>query len=666
MDKKLSNIFEPGTKTIFVFLVLFTLTSLFLNQYVFWVEAVVVAALYLFYLRTRMKHRQGLARHIEQLSYQVDSAAKSSLLSFPLPLVVVHLNGNISWYNESFFAILNKEDYMLEKPITDIFPQLDYAAIIEETIQNPITVKLENRIFDIYANAINVKNASSGFAVLYLIEQTQLETTKHELQSQRSVAGILMIDNYEDIMQNAKELEKANVTTRIDKRVSTWAENNGALLQKFARDKYLFVMEQQYLKNMIAERFPILDQVKEILVGPHKMPATISLGIGRDGGSFMEKFDFARAAMDVALGRGGDQVVIKDVNNFEFFGGKSKEMEKRTKVKSRVAATALKELISDAEQVYIMGHRYADLDAVGAAIGVYRIVVGMGKRGNILLSTRSTEVERLIENVQELEEYSDVFVSPASLLLPPDKKTLLIVVDTNNPDYVESSEVLDTCNNVVVIDHHRRVGNYIEKTALNFHEPFSSSACEMVTELLQYLEDIKIKKEEANALLAGIVLDTKNFTQRTGVRTFEAASYLKRCGADPAETKALFTSDLQSFRLKMRFISQANMPYPHVALSVWRDDSTDFSKELFAQSIDEMLSITGVHASFGIIRFEDEVHISARSNGEINVQIIMEKLGGGGHQTMAGVQLRNTSLDAALEALIAIIEDTVTEVAQEE
>jgi c-di-AMP phosphodiesterase-like protein len=661
MDKSFLKIFEPGARTIFFVLVLFTFVSLFLNIYVFWIEAVILVVLYLFYLKVGLNRQQSLARYIETLTYQVDSAAKNSLLNFPLPMAVVRLNGNISWYNSKFSDIIDSPDYLLEKSIVELFPDFHYEEIIEGRAQNPIVGKVGERTFHLYSNVINPKNPTTGLITLYLIEQTDLVFSKKELANRRSVAGILMIDNFEDIMQNAKEIEKANASAQMDKKVAQWAEKNGALLQKFARDKYLFVMEEPYLKKMIDDRFPILDQVKEILVGPNKMPVTISLGIGKDGLSFFEKFEFARAAMDVALGRGGDQVVIKSQNNFEFFGGKSKEIEKRTKVKSRVVATALKELISDSEQVYIMGHRFADIDSLGAAIGLYKIVVSMGKKGAILLSARSGAVDRLLDRITPLETYKEAFVLPQNVILPLEPKTLLIVVDTNNPDYVESPEVLAACNSIVVIDHHRRVGNYIEKATLNFHEPFASSACEMVTEILQYLEEyVKISKEEANALLAGLVLDTKSFTQRTGVRTFEAASYLKRWGADPTEAKEIFSNDLQSLRLKMQFIGQTKMIYEDIALSVWDQDAEGFTKELFAQAVDEMLAISGVKASFGIIGFDDEVHISARSGGEFNVQLIMEKLGGGGHQTVAGAQLKETTVSNAEKLLISAIGETLT------
>lgn len=661
MDKNFLKIFEPGAQTVFIVLVAFTFVSLFLNIYVFWIEVIVVVALYLFYLKVGLSRQQNLTRYIETLTYHVDSAAKNSLLSFPLPMAVVRLNGNISWYNEKLADIAHFPEPLLEKPANELFPEFHYEEVLEGKAPNPVVGKVGERTFSLYYNVINPKNPSTGLIALYLIEQTDLVFFKKELLRRRSVAGILMIDNFEEIMQNAKEMEKANALAQMDKKVSQWAEKNGALAQKYNRDRYLFVMEEPYLKEMIAERFPVLEMVKEIAVGPNKMPITISLGIGKDADSFFEKFEFALAAMDVALGRGGDQVVIKSQNNFEFFGGKSKEMEKRTKVKSRVVATALKELISDSDQIYIMGHRFADIDSLGAAVGLYKTVVSLGKKGAILLGGRSVAVSRLLERLTTQETYKEAFVSPQNVILPLEPKTLLIVVDTNNPDYVESPEVLAACPSVVVIDHHRRVGNYIEKAALNFHEPFASSACEMVTEVLQYLEEfVKITKEEANALLSGIVLDTKSFSQRTGVRTFEAASYLKRWGADPTEAKEIFSNDLTSFRLKMQFISQTKMIYDDIALSTWEQDSEGFTKELFAQAVDEMMAIAEVKAAFGIIELDGEIHISARSNGEVNVQLIMEKLGGGGHQTVAGAQLKDTGVAAVEEMLISAIGETLT------
>ena len=454
-------------------------------------------------------------------------------------------------------------------------------------------------------------------------------------------------------MKATPEGKRSAVRAMLEEKLSQWSAGSEGMMLKYDRDRYLFVFEEKSFSDFAAKRFDVLDAVREVVAG-EGVAATLSIGVGRDADSFEALFKNASVALEMALSRGGDQAVVKDKLNFEFYGGRSKATEKRTKVKSRVMANALAELIDEAKQVYVMGHSYADMDALGAAAGVCAIVRKRGKKCRIVIDTENNAAHPMLRRLQALPEYQGAFLSGDDAFLRVQPETLLVVVDTNRPGSVESEPLLDACNRVAVIDHHRRGSSYIDKMALNYHEPYASSASELVTELLQYLiEPGDLLKAESEALLAGIVLDTKNFTNRTGGRTFEAAAYLRRAGADTADVQRMFQSDLQSMISRYDIIRRAELYHGDIAIAAL-DQECD--RVIAAKAADEMLTLQGVRASFVLYRKDDGIYISARSLGEINVQVLVETLGGGGNSTTAGGQCSGMTVAEAKTTLLRAID----------
>jgi len=425
------------------------------------------------------------------------------------------------------------------------------------------------------------------------------------------------------------------------------------LLRSYDRDRYLYVFKEKDYQHFAEQKFSVLENVREVVAG-EGVAATLSIGVGKDADTYGELFKYATLAMEMALSRGGDQAVVKNRLNFEFYGGRSKSTEKRTKVKSRVMANALGELVEDARQVYVMGHKYADMDTLGAAVGVCCIARKRGKVAHIVLDMEDNAAHPVLRKLLQLPEYKDVFLSGSEAFVRVQPDTLLVVVDTNRPQSVESEPLLEACNRVAVIDHHRRGSSYIEKMALNFHEPYASSASELVTELLQYLvEPSDLLRPEAEALLAGIVLDTKSFTNRTGGRTFEAAAFLRRAGADTSDVQRMFQSNLEDMISRYDIIRHAELYHKDIAIAAM---GTEMDRVVAAKAADELLTLKGIRASFVLYQKGDGVYISARSLGEINVQVIVEALGGGGNSTTAGGQVPDGTVDAVKEQLMAAID----------
>jgi c-di-AMP phosphodiesterase-like protein len=467
------------------------------------------------------------------------------------------------------------------------------------------------------------------------------------------VAAVLLIDNYDDLTKNLTDTERSNLLAEIDTRLADWVADTGGLLRRFQRERYLYIFEEQYLPQFTEHKFDILDIVHQV-VNPSGINASLSIGIGKDGDSYQELLSFANLSIDMALSRGGDQAVIRNKFTFEFYGGRSKETEKRTKVKSRVMASALGSLICDSSQIFIMGHKSPDNDAVGAAAGVCAICRKNGVPVHIIKDPGTPPAQVLIDRLAQLPEYQDCFLPPQEALLIADTRSLAVVVDTNRPEQVQAIELLQSCNRVAVIDHHRRAATYIEGAALNYHEPYASSASELVTELLQYImEPNQLLRAEAEALLAGIVLDTKNFTMRTGGRTFEAAAFLRRSGADTGEVKKLYQNDLQGTIAKYSIIQNAKLYRDKIAVAVCQQT---VGRVTAAQAADELLNIAGINTSFVLSPDGEKVNISARSMGGVNVQVILEQLGGGGNAEAAGGQVTGKPLDAVAKDLTQAID----------
>jgi len=661
MDRTFLKVFTTGSWLLFIVLAAFVVVSLFFNPVVFWIELVVMLALLAFYIYSARSRRKDLIKYIESITYNAGSASKSSLLSFPLPIAVVDTTGALAWHNEMFVRTFdNGEAPMFNRSIQDIFPQLSAQLINEGKVTQPIKADFVNRHFNIFFSMPSAsKSSANSLITMYFFEDTDYVRLKAEIAQKKSSVGIVLIDNYEEILSLQKESSLSGSLTQIDELITTWISRQGGIVQKYDRDRYLFVVQETFIQRAIDDKFAILEAAKTYCVGANKLPITLSIGIGRDFGSFSEKFDAAKSAIDMALGRGGDQVVMKSRGAFEYYGGKSTGVEKRTKVRSRVIATALRELIVMSDNVLIMGHKYADYDAIGSCIGIYRACRNLNASAKIVIDPQKNMVHKMLDRFRTKEGYGSAFISPQEAENYVTPKTLLCILDSHRYDYCEMPSLITDVHHIAVIDHHRRSEQFIENATLTYHEPYTSSTSEMVTEMLQYLGDAgRIDRDEADALLCGIMLDTKNFTFKTGVRTFEAAAYLRRSGADTVAAKKFFSTEFDSYRLKSEIVSNTQIYRNIMAISEYtiRENEPNMAqtKEALAMAADELISITQVQASFVIGEAEGVSHISARSHGEVNVQMILEKLGGGGHQTMAGAQVKASAHEAALLLKAAI------------
>ncbi len=575
---------------------------------------------------------------------------QDTLLSFPLPVMVFNQSGEVLWYNELMKEKVFAGEDSFGYNVKELFPKMD---IEKPCPPSGYGMEYKGKLFTAYPSKAG--HEVEGLCVSYFIDDDKLKRIAREYFSSRPAVAWFMIDNYDELLQSARENERSQVMAEVEYVIETFVGNNHGIVKKIDKDRFLVILEDRYLRGIIENRFNILDDVRRIEAAD-KMPVTLSIGVGREAKSIAESEEMASQALDMALGRGGDQAAIKTKNGYDFYGGVAKGVEKRTKVKTRIVATALLELIQSSSNVILMGHRFADLDAMGSAAGLWYSIKEMGKPAKIIYNEKTSLVQNLYERLLT-HGFEDAFVSPEQALNLINEKTLLIIVDTHTPQMLESAAVYEACQNVAVIDHHRKMVGYIDNAVLFHHEPFASSASEMVAELLQYIGDKhRINGGAADALLSGIMLDTKNFIMRTGVRTFEAAAYLKRMGADTIEVKALFATSMEAYQARSKVVASAEV-YNHCAVATVKE-AMDQIKIVAAQSADELLNINDVYGSFVLYNEgEGVVGLSARSMGKMNVQVVMEKLGGGGHQTMAGAQIRNTTFEEVRERLNAAIDE---------
>ena len=597
-------------------------------------------------------------RQVQDLFDNVDTmlapTQRAALANFPIPAMTVNKSGEIIWYNALFRErVLGGED-IFGCSLAQEMPKLNLE---EECPPQGYQVDYGGKQFSAYAvKAVAGRKDQRQFSTVYFFDDTKLKLIAREYFLSRPCVITIMVDNYAELLENARENERSQLAGELDYLIENFARVNGALYRKVEKDRFLVIMEERYLRPIIENRFPLLDDARKICAN-ERMPATLSIGVGRDAVSLKAAEEMSNQALDMALGRGGDQAAMKTKNGYDFFGGLSKGVEKRTKVRTRIIATALEELISSSSNVLLMGHRFADLDCLGADIGLYAAVRSLGKPAAIVIDRQRNLAKSLYELYCQ-KGSPEAFVEPEDALDLIDEKTLLIVSDVHTPSFLESAEVYQKCTNVVVIDHHRKMVNYIDRAVLFYHEPHASSASEMVAELVQYLGDAgrSLGSLEAGALLSGIMLDTKNFVLRTGVRTFEAAAYLRRMGADTVEVRKLFSSSMEAYQEKNKLVAGAQI-YRRCAISMTGEHLPDV-KVTAAQAADELLTINDVAASFVLYEeSENVVALSGRSMGEINVQLIMEKLGGGGHLTMAGAQLRDLDLEQVYQKLLEAIDE---------
>lgn len=614
---------------------------------------------------TNQKRKAEISEHINELTLNIDKAAQSTIINSPFPLVVLETNGNIIWKSSKFikeFANVDIGNYL-----NDIIKELKIK--LEKPEENNTSVsermKIGEKTYKIIGEYTKIKdrehkNTQEYMATIYFLDETDYIELLQKYNNSKVCMGIVVIDNYEELMQRATEEEKLSLTSRIEKSTYNWINKYNGVGIKSERDTYICVFEQEDVEKIKEDKFEILDEIKEIKT-QDKLQSTLSIAISEDGETNLEKYKSARAVIDIALGRGGDQAIIKQGGKYYFFGGRTQEVEKRTKVKARIVAEALQELMHVASNIIIMGHTNSDIDAMGSAMGVYRIAKFLEKEVYIVNETNGTSLDNFINDLKENEEYKDVLIDKSTALNKINQDSLLVVVDTDKRNYVEVPELLEKTDKIVVIDHHRRGTDYIENAILTFHEVYASSACELVTELIEYSEnDIKLTTFEVEALYAGIMMDTKNFTFKTGVRTFEAAAYLRKCGVDIIKVKKWFQSDLETYNKISEIVAKSEIIDGNIAISIYDKEDAD-ANITCAKAADELLTISNITASFVIGKMGEQICISGRSIGDINVQLILEKLGGGGHITVAGAQIEGMTVEEVKQELINRINEYFSE-----
>lgn len=654
MNKKARRTFRPGYSWCFALMLCFCLASaLMLNFYLAGIGLALTIIMTVVYMVTRQKRNKEIQAFVQEAFQTADITAKGT--ESPLPMALVRLgDGGVVWASERFKKVTGMKERLPEDTIDRLLPGLGMDWLASGKSEYPYDVTVGARRYRIYGTLIHSEEQGGMLlGMIYLSDMTEMYQVRDEYIRSRPVVAIILVDNYEELTMNLPDSTISTMDADINSAITTWAEGYHGLLRKVERNRYLLVFEKRDLDNAMQEKFPVLEDIHAI-VNPSGLAASISIGLGVDGTDFEEGYNFAALSIEMALSRGGDQAVIKDRLNFSFFGGHAKEADRRSKVRSRVTANSLMELIGNSSQVFIMGHRNADLDAVGAAMGVACLCRKKGKKFYIVLDKEINSAKSLLAEIMQVPEYANVFISGDDALLQADNRSTLVVVDTNRPDQVECQPLLDAMSRICVIDHHRRAAEYIDPVVVNLHEPYASSASELVTELLQYAVEKKdILPIEVKSLMAGIFLDTKSFNVRVGERTFEAAAMLKRMGADTVEVKKLLQNDFQETMAKYQIIKSARVYRKEIAIAALNTGTT---RALAAQAADEMLNISGITCSFVLYPDGETVYVSARSIGDANVQMILEPLGGGGNTATAGAQITGKTVNAVVNDLAAAID----------
>ena len=613
-------------------------------------------------------------RRNQILSGLVDFAAESSdvqkelLEEMSVPYLITDAAGRILWTNRAFDEMV-REDHSRSN-ISAYFPELT-AEYLEETVGDVVAhSEWDGHYYEIDMRPLrmdgaltldlNIDSRAAGdkMFAMFLFDETRALVYEQEITNQKMVAGLIYLDNYDEALESVEAVRRSLLEALIDRKINKFITGMNGIVSKLEKDKYFFVIEQRYTEELQKGRFALLEDVKTVNIG-NDMAVTLSIGIGMNGESYLRNYEYARASMDMALGRGGDQAVVKDGDKIRYYGGKSQQVEKTTRVKARVKAHALRELMDTKDKILIMGHRNGDIDCIGSAIGIWRAATSFDKRARIVLQSVNASVGPILEKFKTSPDYpEDMFLTADQALDWADANTMLVVVDVNRPSITEAPKLLDRIHTIVVLDHHRQSAEIIKNATLSYVEPYASSACEMVAEILQYIGDgIRIKALEADAMYAGIMIDTHNFMNQTGVRTFEAAAFLRRNGADVVRVRKLFRDKPEDYRARAEAIQNMEIYHNYYALSVCPGEGLASASVVGAQAANEMLDIVGIKASFVATKVGDTMYFSARSIDEVNVQIIMEKLGGGGHRTIAGAQIKDITEKEAIEKLKAVIDD---------
>ena len=629
-----------------------------------------IAVLLVLYLRGDSLSSKKLGNRGEQYGFLHNAL----LTELPVPYAVLAEDGKILWANDSFVSFL-REDQMKERYLSSYIHELNRSVFPkDEGDAVEIEISYEDRDYKATLQYVSVKNlhaleGSFGFAkdrdsfvTVTLKDITELHWYMRENEGQKLVSGLIYFDNYEEVMESVEEVRQSLLIALIDRKVNQYLANFDGLVKKMEKDKYFFVVKNQFFKEMVKGKFAVLEEAKSVNIG-NSMPVTLSIGMGLSAETYAQSYNNARVAIDLALARGGDQAVVKNGKNITYYGGKREQTSKNTRVKARVKAEALREFIMSKDQIIVMGHRMADVDSFGAAVGIYRAARTMEKKAYIVLDEITTSVRPFYDDFCKNSNYpDDMFIKPSNIHDIMNDNTMVVVVDTNRPELTECPELLRMAKMIVVFDHHRQSNDVIENTVLSYIEPYASSACEMVAEMLQYIaDDIKITAIEANSMYAGIMIDTNNFMNRTGVRTFEAAAFLKRCGADIVHVRKVFRDDLDWYRERSKVVSSAEIFREEYAIARFENEEVDSPTIIGAQAANELLNINGIKASFVLTEYYGKIYVSARAIDEVNVQIIMERLGGGGHINTAGTQFQHTDMDEAISALKETIDTMIAE-----
>ena len=602
---------------------------------------------------------------------QYGQIQKVLLRELELPYAMLDEEGRIIWTNARFEEVVHKEKGY-RKSITSLFPSITREKLPDEEDEVSFSIAFEDRNYEVRMRKISMREMAQNSDIIdeegydgcliafYLFDETALKIALQEVDDQSLAVGMIYLDNYEEALDSVEEVRRSLLTALIDRKVNKYIAALDGICKKIEKDKYMVILRKKSVTILRENKFDLLDDVKTVNIG-NEMAVTISIGLGLDGLSYAQNYEFARNAIDLALGRGGDQAVVKTPENTIYFGGKSQQVEKNTRVKARVKAQALREIISGKDQVLIMGHRLPDADSFGAAVGIYRIARILDKEAHIVLNEVGKGIKPMVELFQHNEDYENMIINNQQALEYAGGNTALVVVDVNKPSITEFPDLLRLCKSIVVLDHHRQGTEIIENATLSYVEAYASSACEMVSEILQYIGDnIRISPEEADCIYSGIMIDTNNFMGKTGVRTFEAAAFLRRNGADVTRVRKLFREDAIEYKAKADAVSQAEIYRNAFAISTCTSEDIESPTIVGAQAANELLNIRGVKASFIMTEYQNQIFVSARSIDEINVQIIMEKMGGGGHLNTAGCQLSGISISEAIGILKATL-DTMIE-----
>lgn len=644
MDNKFRGFF-PNTK-VYMLIIALLLTIIFMyNIYIGFAGLFVFAILVIYNLKYKEARNDEFNKFIEDISNNIDTAGKNTLSTIPIPLVIVDEEGKLLWSNSLFASVAPKNFF--GQNIDTLIKNFNAQKIVNKKAQSYNKIEIDGDFYNVLTSTIELdsdERRKKHLILLYFVNKTDYYLMYEMYNDKKPIVALIEVDNYDEVTKSTEEINRPFLIAEVEKKINAFSNSIEGLVRKYDDMKYIVIFENKYLPQLIENKFEILDNMRGIYFG-NRIPLTLSIGIGKNGDTINKTHQYAVAAKDLALGRGGDQAVIKDEDRLSFYGGKAKEVEKRTRVKARVVAHAISELIDESSEVIIMGHDTPDIDCLGSALGIYRGCALRKKPAYILINKSNDSIDKALKKIDASGDYKNVFLNDEQVMEKISEHTLLIIVDVHRKNFVEFPELVDKVENIVIIDHHRKSADFINNAAISYIEPYASSTCELVVEILQYLtEKPQLSELEAQILMAGIYVDTKSFTYKTGVRTFEAAGFLRSMGTDLVEVSKLFADDFSTYLERSRLISSAEVEN-NMAIAVY--EGNPHNTLIIPQAADELLKIEGIEASFVLGSVDGNVSISGRSHGNINVQLILESLGGGGHMTIAGAKLMNTTLEDA-------------------